>query len=108
MLVLRGSAPARADVPAQDEPVQTNGKALPLPAPGTHRLIRIGPQALVMEDDRGQFTMVDEADAETPEKAEKGKRGQSALGASVMMAILSAGALWFFQTQSDLTERVAH
>ncbi len=32
----------------------------PLPPPGTSRLISIGPQALVSEDDHGKLTMVDE------------------------------------------------
>ena len=32
----------------------------PWPSPGTHRLIRIGPEALVSEDDHGRLSMVEE------------------------------------------------
>lgn len=36
----------------------------PWPAPGTHRLIRIGPEALVSEDDHGRLSMVEEPEPE--------------------------------------------
>lgn len=36
----------------------------PPPPPGTSRLISIGPQALVREDDHGDLTMVDEPEPE--------------------------------------------
>jgi hypothetical protein len=32
----------------------------PWPAPGTHRLIRIGPEVVVSEDDHGRLSMVEE------------------------------------------------
>jgi hypothetical protein len=43
---------------------RADDKASDLPPPGTHRLIRLGPQALVSEDEHGNVTMVDE---EAPE-----------------------------------------
>lgn len=94
---LATAGPARADVPGPPGP--TNSKLLPLPAPGTHRLIRIGPQALVSEDDRGQVTFVDEAAIEP-----KAKRGESIVAASVMLGLLGAGAILFLGP-SELTAR---
>ncbi len=47
----------------------------PPPADGEHRLVRLGPQALVYEDDRGNVSMVDEP---TPEPS----RGQL-IGAAI-------------------------
>ena len=37
----------------------------PPPPPGTSRLISIGPQALVREDDHGKLTMVDDTEPQT-------------------------------------------
>ena len=65
-------------------PVQAAEQVQPLPPPGTCRLIRIGPQALVSEDDRGRFMMVDE-----PE--EKPRRGQRVI--NVLMGVVTAGAV---------------
>lgn len=43
------------------EPQSARGNETePLPPPGTSRLISIGPQALVREDDHGHLTMVDD------------------------------------------------
>src|SRR3954466_14637098 len=57
-VTLNAAAPVHAEVVAA--PARTNGQTVPLPAPGTRRLIRIGPQALVVEDDHGRVKMVDE------------------------------------------------
>jgi hypothetical protein len=47
--------------PARAEPQTIGADATePPPPPGTSRLISIGPQALVSEDDHGNLTMVDE------------------------------------------------
>jgi hypothetical protein len=58
LLVLQVGSPARGDGPTVS--AQTHAQRAPLPRPGTYRLIRIGPQALLKEDDRGRMTMVDE------------------------------------------------
>jgi hypothetical protein len=96
-LTLLAASPARADGPGP--PPTTNSKLLPLPAPGTHRLIRIGPQALVMEDDHGQVTMVDET---TPSDQPTFK--ENVAGAATMMAIVTGGLFLFFRRQSTLYE----
>jgi hypothetical protein len=49
-LTLLLAPPARAD----------DDRGRDLPPPGTTRLIRLGPQALVSEDEHGNLTMVDE------------------------------------------------
>jgi hypothetical protein len=76
VLALRAAPPVRADGPPP--PAETADRTLPLPAPGTHRLIRIGPGMLVSEDDQGQVTMVDEP-------TEKPRRGR---GLGAMAAVL--------------------
>jgi hypothetical protein len=95
-LTLAAASPARADVTTP--PPQTNSRLLPLPPPGTYRLIRIGPQFLLKEDDRGRVTQVEESAVEP-------RRGQSAVAAAVMMGILTGGAALFFQQRSELTGR---
>jgi hypothetical protein len=92
-LTLAATTPARADVAA---PAQTSSRLLPLPAPGTYRLIRIGPQFLLKEDDQGQVTEVNEPPA-------RPRREQSAVAAAVMMGIITAGAALFFRQRSELT-----
>jgi hypothetical protein len=91
--VLHVAAPARADAPGP--PPETSSKLLPLPPPGTHRLIRIGPGALVEEDDHGRVTMVDET-------APAWRRGQGLVGAALVMGIFSGGAVFFFGEQLDV------
>jgi hypothetical protein len=81
VLTLRAAVPARADDAAVTE--QTS-QALPLPPPGTSRLIRIGPQALIREDDRGRLTMADEP-------APKPSRGQRLF--AVLFGVVAAGAV---------------
>ena len=58
----------------------------PPPPPGTFRLISIGPQALVREDDQGNLTMVDEAEP---------TRSRSRV-ASIMLGAMTAGVLFAF------------
>jgi hypothetical protein len=98
LLVLQLSSPARGE--GTTVPAQTHSQRAPLPRPGTYRLIRIGPQALVKEDDRGRITMVDELDDKTAAEldhqrvnasADKADRGARA--AAVMIGVLTAGAV---------------
>ncbi|HLW79887.1 MAG TPA: hypothetical protein VKU44_09850 [Terriglobia bacterium] len=44
---------------AEEQTIRADAREPP-PPPGTSRLISIGPQALVREDDHGNLTMVDE------------------------------------------------
>jgi hypothetical protein len=81
-LALHATRPARADAPTQ---WQANVASLPPPAPGTQRLVRLGPQVLLVEDDQGRFTMADEGAAEP-------KRGQSLRPLMIMLGIVAAGA----------------
>jgi hypothetical protein len=64
--------------------VQSSGPVEHLPRPEDYRLIRIGPQVVVKEDDRGNISMVDEM-ATTP------SRGRGVV--AVFTGILTAGAL---------------
>ena len=96
-LTLLATAPARADGPA---PPQTSSKLLPLPAPGTTRLIRIGPQEAVIEDDRGQVTPLEETTAKPP------TRGQNVAAATTMMGIVTGGLFLVLRRQSELTEPI--
>src|SRR5882672_5732611 len=79
LLTIHVASAAHADVPGPA--AQTSGQALPFPPPGTRRLVRIGPQSLVMEDDHGRFTMVDEV-------AVKPKIGRGAIAATAMLGLL--------------------
>jgi hypothetical protein len=54
---------------AMASPLRAEARDQSLPPPGTTRLIRIGPQALVSEDEHGNVTMVDEP----APKAQRGK-----------------------------------
>jgi hypothetical protein len=78
-------SPAHAQVPDQAPTVTApnSGEVESPPPPGTYRLIQIGPQVVVREDDRGRFTM-----AEEPE--EQRTRGQRAM--SVLVGVLTVGA----------------
>ena len=55
----------------------------PLPPPGTSRLIEIGPQALVREDDHGKLTMADEPE---PQRSKLGVAG-------IMLGAMTAGVV---------------
>jgi hypothetical protein len=94
VLTLHTAPAARADVPASAE--QPSGHTLPLPPRGTHRLIRIGPQALVMEDDRGRFTMVDEP----PEAPQFGK---GLVAATALLGLVGTDAFFTFGGDAGLT-----
>ena len=73
--------------PARAEPQPIRGaETEPLPPPGTFRLISIGPQALVREDDHGKLTMVDE-----PEP----KRSKSKV-AGIILGAMTAGVVFTF------------
>jgi hypothetical protein len=61
-----------------------------LPPPGTHRLVRIGPEAVVAVDDQGRVTM-----AETPEEPKLG-RGLGAV--TKLVGVLGIVYLLDFQT----------
>jgi hypothetical protein len=90
VLALRGASPAHADGPSP--PAQTSDRRLPLPPPGTHRLIRIGPQMLVSEDDQGRVTMVDEP-------TDQPRRGRSLAGVAAVLGVFS-GSLLLFEVQT--------
>ncbi len=82
ILTLEVSSLARAERgAAAGEP---DAQTLPLPPPGTQRLIHIGPQADVVEDDRGRLRMADEPPP-------KPRRGRSIL--SVLIVLAAAGAV---------------
>ena len=55
--------PASAEEQTEEQPIRADATE-PLPPPGTSRLISIGPQALVREDEHGNLTMVDEPEPE--------------------------------------------
>jgi hypothetical protein len=98
VVTLRAVGPARADVGV---PAQTSGRALPPPPAGTHRLIRIGPQALVREDEHGRVELVDEASAPPP-------LGR-ALTATVVLGLFGlglAGGIWAGEQQDVVRGRV--
>lgn len=82
LLTFQLAGPARADGPTA--PAETSDQTLPLPPPETYRLIRIGPQELVREDDHGRLTPVEEPPAELG-------RGQRI--AAVLVGVLTAGAV---------------
>jgi hypothetical protein len=94
VLTLQAASPARAD---PQGPPQASSKLLPLPPPGTHRLIRIGPQALVSEDDRGLVTMVDESPPPP-------RRGRSVAAVTLILGIVGVGSFLMFNQQQDLLE----
>ena len=83
-LLLALQVPLRARADDCAGPAQATERAASLPPPGTCRLIRIGPEVLVSQDDHGTVTMVDE-----PEPQPRRSRGVAAL----LIGILTAGAL---------------
>jgi hypothetical protein len=91
VLALLAGAPAQAQVVTG--PVPSNGRVLPPPPPGTRRLIRIGPQALVEQDPRGHVRMAEEP---TP-------RPSPAKGVAAMAAAAGAvGAAAFLMLEGDV------
>jgi hypothetical protein len=84
-LILGAVSPARGEVFGPPVP-ESNSRTLPLPAPGTERLIRIGPQALIREDEHGRLSMVDES---TPPP----KVGRSLVTTTAFFSIMGFGAL---------------
>src|SRR5262249_24567102 len=82
LMVLQLGSTARAD--GTSVPAQTNVQRAPLPPPGTYRLIRIGPQALVKQDDRGNITTADELDD---------KPSRVGRGIAATIVVLTAGAV---------------
>ena len=94
VLLLQASSAARADGPRPA--TQTSGQTEPLPPPGTHRLIRIGPQALVSEDDHGRYTMVDEPTA-------KPSVTRDLATATVFFSLIGFGVFWSLDGENGLT-----
>src|SRR3954454_24586065 len=78
-------------VPVPPAGARDLGRPLPLPPPGKHLLIRIGPQALVSEDDQGRVRMVDEP----PPAAPRGK------AVTDVFRVLGVGAVLILD-QNDL------
>jgi hypothetical protein len=82
VLGLHLAAPARADRGAV--PAPRGGQSLPLPAPGSERLIRIGPEVDVIEDDHGRFRMADTSEP---------KRSPGRTMITVLFGVVAAGAV---------------
>jgi hypothetical protein len=93
VLILGALSAARAETFGPPQPPAS--RTLPLPAPGTHRLIRVGPQALIREDDRGRLSMVDES---TPPP----KAGRSLVTTTAFFSILGFGALLTFGSPNNV------
>jgi hypothetical protein len=83
-LLLTFQVPLRARADECAGPAETTEQAESLPPPGTCRLIRIGPQELVSQDDTGRLTKVDE-----PEPQPRRGRGLTA----ALIGILTGGVL---------------
>ena len=81
LLTLEVAAPARADCTAVPA---ASAKTLPLPPPGTCRLISIGPEMVLEQDSNGQLTMAEEP----PPKRSRGRNA-----AVVLLGAVTAGAL---------------
>jgi hypothetical protein len=88
ILTLHAAAPARAEIPGA--PPQSGAQTLPLPPSGTKRMIRIGPQALVQEDDHGRVKMADEPTTQP-------RPGRSFIATSALFGILGVGAYLMLQ-----------
>lgn len=101
VLTLHAGAPARADVPDDSQETSARvARTLPLPAPGTDRLIRIGPQALVVQDDRGRVTMADEP-------APPRFRARNVAIGLASMVVIGAGVFLALESQYGYTLRLA-
>jgi hypothetical protein len=97
-LVLHAASPARAEV--WRGPAAQAGPTLPLhgpPAgPGTPRLIRIGPQALVSVDEHGRARMVDESPPPP-------NRARSALGLAAALGLFGGAAFLMLEGRPGAT-----
>jgi len=82
LLTLQVRAPARAACTAPEAP---DASSLPLPPPGTCRLIPIGPQMVLQQDSTGRLTIADE-----PPPPEHSRRRNAA---AFFLGLLAAGAL---------------
>ena len=91
LLTLEVAPPARADRNAA--PAAGTSTTLPLPPPGTSRLINIGPEMVLEQHADGRLTMADEP----PPKRSRGRNV-----ASLLLGLLSAGAIVTFG-RNDLT-----
>lgn len=69
-----------------EQPATRGNETEPPPPPGTSRLISIGPQALVREDDHGNLTMVDEPE---PQRSKSQVVG-------IMLGAMTAGVVIAF------------
>lgn len=81
LTLVASSAPAHA---TRDEP----------PPPGTERVIRIGPQATVIEDEHGNFTMAEEPPPEQT-VGELARGVVSVMGVGFLLFLNSSGELIF-------------
>lgn len=82
LVTLEVPAPARANCTA---PEAASSTTLPLPPPGTCRLIPIGPEMVLEQDSTGRLTLADEPE---PPKRSRGRN----LGA-LLVGLLTAGAV---------------
>jgi hypothetical protein len=90
LLTLEVAAPARADCTAAPA---VSATTLPLPPPGTCRLILIGPEMVLEQDETGRLTPADEPPP---------KRSRRRNAAAIMLGLLTAGAV-FTLGRDDLT-----
>lgn len=91
LLALQVVGPAHADPAAP--PTARSPATLPLPPPGTTRLITIGPEMVLQQDSHGRIKMADEP----PPRRSRGRNA-----AVVLLGAVSAGAiLWI--ARDDLT-----
>jgi hypothetical protein len=90
VLVLQGRPAASPDLQQGAPPPTTEHALRPLPPPGTERLIRIGPQALVVEDDQGRVTMADEP-------ADEPRGGRALALMTRVFGVLGAGFVFELQ-----------
>jgi hypothetical protein len=92
-LTLEAAPRARAECTAPPAP---DARTLPLPPPGTCRLIPIGPQMVLEQDSTGRLTTAEEP-------APKRSRGRNA--ATIILGALTAGAVLLLG-RSEVTSRV--
>jgi hypothetical protein len=98
----RAAAPAVARAEVGVSAQASERSVSPLPRPGTERLIRIGPQALVREDDRGRLQM----DDETRGPARLGRGMAAATEVLGLIGLGVAGGLWSAEQQDVVRGRV--
>lgn len=93
-LLLNAASPVSAEV--WRGPAAPDGPVLPRSPPRTDHLIRIGPQALVREDERGRVEMVDEPSARPSAR-------QLAAGVTAALSVFGVGAFLMLEGQPGLT-----